>query len=123
MLLDWAEGALGDPTAARAELHAALAALGSGRPTPDRAAFLELAADLALRAADVPSAATDLDAAFAHVHATGERYILPRLWRRRAQIAEARGDPAAAVRARELERRAQAAPADALDDEAAPRST
>lgn len=123
MLLHWAEGALGAPTAARAGLHAALAALGSDRPTPDRAAFLELAADLALRAADVPSATSDLDAAFAHVHATGERYILPRLWRRRAQIAEARGDPAAAVRARELERRAQAAPADALDDEAAPRST
>jgi DNA-binding winged helix-turn-helix (wHTH) protein len=118
LLLHWVQGVRDDPAAALPLLRGALQEIAAGGRVADRAAFLDLAADLALRAGDVEAAATELDAAFAHVRATGERYILPRLWRRRAQIAEARGDGAAAERARGLERRAQAAPADALDDDA-----
>ncbi len=119
LLLHWAEGASGAPAPALPPLRAALDEIVAGGRIADRAAFLELAADLALRAGDLAAAGADLDAAFAHVRATGERYILPRLWQRRVQIAEAIGDRAAAARARGLALAASASPA-AEDADAAP---
>ena len=106
VLLHWAEGVLGDPANALRALRTALAEIVASAHVAERAAFLELAADLALRAGDVRQATAFVDDAFAHLQRTGERYMLPRLWARRAQIAERTGDAAVATRMRERERQA-----------------
>lgn len=109
----WAEGAQGDAGSALPLLQGVLDALAGAGDAVDLAAFHELAADLALRAGDVAQATACIDAAFAHVRRTGERYLLPRLWARRAQLAERGGDAATAARLRARERQARADPAGA----------
>jgi DNA-binding winged helix-turn-helix (wHTH) protein len=108
----WAEGARGDAGAALPLLQGVLAAMADAGDSVDLTAFHDLAADLALRAGDLAQASACVDAAFSHVRRSGERYMLPRLWARRAQIAEANGDPATA-RLHEHEGQARMDPASA----------
>ena len=100
VLAQWAAGALDAPQRALPALRAALNEVLASSHVADRAALHELAADLALRCGEVDVAASDIERAFAHVEATGEGYLLARLWARRAQIAAANGDDAEERRCR-----------------------
>jgi hypothetical protein len=109
VLAQWAEGVVGTPERALPALRGALAQVVASAHVAERAALYELAADLALRCGRNELAATDIDRAFAHADATGECYLVARLWARRAQIAEARGDAAEQRRCRRRADQARAA--------------
>lgn len=99
VLLHWAQGAQGDAAAALPPLRAALAEVLAGAHRAERAALLELAADLALRAGRPDEAAADLRAAWMHVEATGERYARGLLQRRQARLDVATAPPRATAKA------------------------
>jgi DNA-binding winged helix-turn-helix (wHTH) protein len=100
VLAHWAAGVLDAPQRALPALRAALDDVVASPHVADRAALHELAADLALRCGQADVAANDIERAFAHVEATGEGYLVARLWARRAQIAAANGDQAEELRCR-----------------------